>query len=77
MVGENAGDQCRIVLGQCGNKVLVDADGQRFESFEDVVFAVDVGRQSCRSVFFLLMVWTADFKAAPKAVSCVMSFVFL
>ena len=42
MVGEDAGDQCRIVLGQCGNKVLVDTDGQRFESFEDVVFAVDV-----------------------------------
>ena len=36
MVGEDAGDQCRIVLRQRGNKVLVDADGQRFESFEDV-----------------------------------------
>jgi hypothetical protein len=35
-------NQCRVVLGQGGNQVLVDTDGQRFESFEYIIFAVNV-----------------------------------
>ncbi|EFH23941.1 hypothetical protein NEIPOLOT_00269 [Neisseria polysaccharea ATCC 43768] len=42
VVGEDACNKCRIVLGQRGNQVLVDTECQRFKSFEYIVFAVDV-----------------------------------
>lgn len=42
VVGEDACNQCGIVLRQSGNQILIDAERQRFEAFEYIVFAVDV-----------------------------------
>lgn len=42
VVGEDACNQCGIVLRQSGNQILINAERQRFEAFEYIVFAVDV-----------------------------------